>query len=112
VGATLPNLGKVSDRGAGADMELSMPKGFNLRCAAGKTARVWQQGRGGALTPGQAVVLLPVREGETRDSPVAYRATLRQALIDENTGHVNIVVCEEDCRALKRGIECLPPMPQ
>ena len=26
-----------------------MPKGFNLRCAAGKTARVWLQGKGGGL---------------------------------------------------------------
>ena len=31
-----------------------MPKGFNLRCAAGKTARVWLQGKGGPLTTGQA----------------------------------------------------------
>jgi hypothetical protein len=23
-----------------------MPKGFNLRCAAGETARVWLQGKG------------------------------------------------------------------
>jgi hypothetical protein len=34
---------------------------------------------------------------------------LSQALIDENTGHVNIVVCETDYKALKRGIEHLPP---
>jgi hypothetical protein len=38
-----------------------MPKGFNLRCAAGKTARVWLQGKGGGLAPGQALVLLPVK---------------------------------------------------
>jgi hypothetical protein len=62
-----------------------MAKGFNLKCAAGKTARVWLQGKGGGLRPGQAVVLLPVKEGEKRDSPAAYRAPL-QALIDENTG--------------------------
>jgi hypothetical protein len=67
-------------------VEMSMAKGFNLKCAAGKTARVWLQGKGGGLRPGQAVVLLPVKEGETRDSPAAYRAPLRQALIDENTG--------------------------
>ena len=65
-----------------------MPKGFNLRCGAGKTERVWLQGRGGALTPGQAAVLLPIKEGETDQSPAAYRAPLRQALIDDNTGHV------------------------
>jgi hypothetical protein len=86
-----------------------MPKGFNLRCAAGKTARVWLQGKGGALTPGQALVLLPIQEGETDDSPVSYRAPFRQALIDDNTGHVNLVVCEADYKALKRGIEHLPP---
>jgi hypothetical protein len=86
-----------------------MPKGFNLRCSAGKTARVWLQGKGGALALGQALVLLPVRPGETDESPVAYRAPLRQALIDDNTGHVNIVVCETDYKALKRGIENLPP---
>jgi len=86
-----------------------MPKGFNLRCAAGKTARVWLQGKGGALQPGQAFVLLPIAEGETEDSPVGYRSPLRQALIDDNTGHVNLLVCEADCKALKRGIEHLPP---
>ena len=83
-----------------------MPKGFNLRCAAGKTARV---GKGGALRPGQAFVFLPITEGETEDSPAGYRAPLRQALIDDNTGHVNILVCEGDYKALKRGIEHLPP---
>jgi hypothetical protein len=30
-------------------------------------------------------------------------------LIDKNKRHVNVVVCEEDYRALKRGIEHLPP---
>ena len=68
--------------------------------------------RGGAHTPGQALVLLPLQNGETDDSPVAYRAPLRRALIDDNTGHVNIVVCEADYKALKRGIEHLPPAVQ
>lgn len=68
-----------------------MPKGFNLQCAAGKTARVWLQGKR-RLTAGQALVLLQVQEGETDESPVAYRASLRHALIDDNIGHVNIVV--------------------
>jgi len=90
----------------------AMMKGFNLRCAAGKTARVWLQGRGGELKSGQAMVLLPPKEGETHQSPAAYLAPLRQALIDKNTGHVNIVVCESDYRALKRGIEHLRPPPQ
>ena len=86
-----------------------MPKGFNLQCAAGKTARVWLQGKGGGLKSGQAAVLSPPKEGETDESPVAYRAPLCQALIDENAGHVNVIVSEADYRALKRGIEHLPP---
>jgi len=73
---------------------------------------VWLQGKGGALAPGQALVLLPIGEGETDESPAAYRAPLRQALIDDNAGHVNVVVCEADYRALKRGIEHLAPPPQ
>lgn len=90
-------------------LEVTMPKGFFLQCAAGKTARVWQQGKGGGLTPGKALVLLPPKRGETKDSPAAYIGLLRQALIDENTGHVKVVVCESDYKALKRGIEHLPP---
>ena len=39
----------------------------------------------------------------------AYRVPLRQALTDDNTGHVNVVMCEADYRALKRGIGHLPP---
>ena len=85
-----------------------------LICTAqqGKTARVWLQGKGGGLKPGQAALLLPPKEGETDASPIAYCAPLRQALIDENAGHVNVLVCETDYRALKRGIEHLPPPPQ
>jgi hypothetical protein len=89
-----------------------VPKGFNLRCAAGKTARVWLQGKGGGLMPGQTLVLLPVKEGETDTSPAAYIAPLRRALIDDNRRHVNVVVCERDYRALERGIEHLPPPQQ
>jgi hypothetical protein len=63
-----------------------MPKGFDLRCAAGKTARVWLQGTGGGVKPGYAVVVLPPKEGEIGDSPVAYMAPLRQALSDDNSG--------------------------
>ena len=69
-------------------------------CREGRRAGCW------------ALVLLPVKEGETDKSPVAYRAPLRQALIDDNTGHVNVVVCEADYSALKRGIEHLPPPTQ
>jgi hypothetical protein len=86
-----------------------MPKGFDLWCGAGKTARVWLQGKGGALKPGQGFVLLPPKEGEGRNSPAGYLAPLRQALIDNNRRHVNVVVCASDYRALKLGIEHLVP---
>jgi hypothetical protein len=43
------------------------------------------------------------------DAAAGYLAPLRQALIDRNHGHVNVVVCESDYRALKRGIEQLGP---
>src|SRR5262245_43809031 len=36
----------------------------------------------------------------------ARRDPLRQALIDDNTGHVNLLVCEADYKLLKRGIAC------
>jgi hypothetical protein len=81
-----------------------MPKGFDLKCGAGKTVRVWLQG----LTPGRALVLLPPKANEDPNSPAAYLSPLRTALIDRNDGHVNIVVCESDYLA-KRGIENLPP---
>jgi hypothetical protein len=44
-------------------------------------------------------------------TPIANKqaVALRQALIDDNTGHVNVVVCEADYKALKRGIEYLQP---
>jgi hypothetical protein len=89
-----------------------MLKGFNLHCAAGKSARVWQQGKGGMLSPGEALVLLPVQEGETEDSQAGYVTDLRTALIDDNHGFINVVVCENDYRALKRGIEYLPSSAQ
>ena len=86
-----------------------MPRRFDLRCGAGKTARVWVQAKGGALKPGQAMVLLPLREGEHENLLAGYLAPLRQTLIDNNERHVNVIVCESDYRALKRGIEHLPP---
>ena len=43
---------------------------------------------------------------------VPRRLSGAAALIDDNTGHVNVVVCEADYRALKRGIEHLPPPTQ
>jgi hypothetical protein len=36
----------------------------------------------------------------------------RQELIDRNCGHLNVVVCERDYRALKQGDRALPPPPQ
>jgi hypothetical protein len=50
-------------------------------------------------------VLLPAKEGKNDNAPAGYLAPLRTALIDDNGGHVNVVVCESDYRALKRGIE-------
>ena len=73
---------------------------------------MWLQGKGGGLKPGEVAVLLPPNEGETDASPVSYRAPLRQALIDDNPGYVNVVVCAADYAALKRGIEHLAPPPQ
>jgi hypothetical protein len=55
------------------------------------------------------MVLLPPKQGEAKDAPAAYIAPLRQALIDDNDCHVNVVVSEANYRALKRGIEHLPP---
>jgi len=57
------------------------------------------------------MVLLPAKEGETAESIGGYLAPLRQALIDNNSGHVIVVVCKSDYHALKRGIENLPPLP-
>jgi len=58
-----------------------MPKGFDLRCGAGKTARVWLQGNGGGIKPGQAMVLLPIKDGETDSSPAAYLAPKAQRTV-------------------------------
>jgi hypothetical protein len=55
---------------------------------------------------------LPPKEREGDNAPAGYLAPLRQALIDKNKRHVNVVVCESDYRALKRGIERLPPAVQ
>ena len=69
------------------------------------------KGRAGPeARPGSGAV---AAEGRGRlASPVAYRAPLRQALIDDNPGYVNVVVCAADYAALKRGIEHLAPPPQ
>ena len=68
------------------------------------------KGRVAGLKLAKRAVAADGRENE--ESPVAYRTPLRQALIDDNAGHVNVVVCEADYRALKRGIGHLAPPPQ
>jgi hypothetical protein len=55
------------------------------------------------------VVLLTLQEGETADSQTGYVTDLRTALIDDNSGFVNVVVCESGYRALIRGIENAVP---
>ena len=62
-----------------------------------------------SLKPGQAFVLLPGKKGEHENAPAGYLAPLRTALINKDRGHVNVVVCESDYLALKRGIEYLVP---
>ena len=58
-----------------------MPKGFDLRCAAGKTAHVWQQGKGGGLKPGQAFVLFQRRRGRAQTQwPDIWRRCGRRSL--------------------------------
>jgi hypothetical protein len=105
-------LALIRHHGNGSFVEATMTQGFDLKCAPGKTARVWLEGEGGKLVPGQAMVLLHMKEGETEGSRAGYLSPLRQALIDDNERHVNVVVCEADYRALKRGIEHLPPPTQ
>jgi hypothetical protein len=61
----------------------------------------------GGLKAGQAMVLLPPKQGKAKDTPGAYIAPLRQVLIDDNAGHGNVVVSEADYRVLR--IEHLPP---
>ena len=109
---TLPTVGIFGDA---LRMWLSggeYGEGISTTCSAGRTVHVWMQGKGGALTPGRSMVLLPSKKGETRDSPAANVAPLRQALMEDNPGHVKVVVCESDYHALKRGIEHLAPMVQ
>ena len=77
----------------------------------GKTARVWLQGKGGGRSLAKRRSYCRRRTERPPKSRVAYRASLRQALIDDNAGHVNVVVCEADYMALMLGIEHLaPPM--
>lgn len=56
-----------------------MPKGFNLRCAAGKAARVWLQGKGGELAPGKHWCFSRYRQVRrmSRQWPIAPRCAKR-----------------------------------
>lgn len=81
-----------------------MAKGFCLEYGYGKTAQIWQQNKGGGLSPGQAMVLLPPAPNETKDSPVAYIAPLRRVLAVDNKGHIAIFVSKPDYVALKSGV--------
>jgi hypothetical protein len=82
-----------------------MPKRFYLRCGDGKTARVSLQGKGGGPYAGAGCgTLAEERRGDQRHA-AAYRAPLRQALIDDHSRHMNVIVCKANYNALKRGIE-------
>ena len=59
--------------------EIAMPKGFDLRRGAGKTVRVWVQGKGGALRPGQARQLPRSRE-KPIEAVLTYDAAPRRAV--------------------------------
>jgi hypothetical protein len=49
-----------------------------------------------------------VKDVETENPPAVYLAPLRHALIADNRQHVNVVVCEGDYRALKKGKHLMP----
>jgi len=88
-----------------------MPKGFNLRVCPEKPRECGCRVRGKRSRPDRPWCSYLYR----RVKPMTHQlpiAPLRQALIDDNTGHVNIVVCETDYKATKRGIERLPPAVQ
>ena len=81
-------------------------------CSSGLSLRLLaaREGRRSEARPGGGAIATEGR-GNCR-SPTAYLAPLRQALIDKNTGHVNVVVCESDYHALRRGIGHLRPPTQ
>ena len=65
-------------------------KGFMLVCGRKDcTGVVPRKGWKAQSWPGQ--VLLPPKEGEADDVLSAYIAPVRQALLDDSTGHVNVV---------------------
>jgi hypothetical protein len=80
-----------------------MPKRIYLRCGRDGACMAAGEGRG-PLRRGRLRYSCR-RRAETNDTPVAYRAPLRQALIDDHSRHMNVIVCKADHNALKRGIE-------
>ena len=68
-----------------------------LICSAQRgRPRVYGAREGRGLAPAKRRCCYPPKDGETDEFPVAISRPLRQALIDENAGHVNIVVSEAD----------------
>lgn len=61
------------------------------------------------IEAGAGVCTVAAERRETESSPAGFTALLRKALIEHNRRHVNLVVCEEVYRALRRGIENLGP---
>lgn len=59
-----------------------MPKGFNLQCSAGKTARVWLQGKSGALARGRpwCSYLLRKERPTGPPLPIAHRSARRGSM--------------------------------
>lgn len=55
-------------------------KGVVMRSGEDRAHVAAREGR----KPGQAMVLLPPKQGEAKDDPAAYIAGSRQALIDDN----------------------------
>jgi hypothetical protein len=85
-----------------------MPKRFYLRCGAVRERRrvYGCRGRAGSLRGGRLRLRYSCRKkAETNDTPAAYRAPLRQALIHDHSRHMNVIVYKADHNALKRGVE-------
>ena len=89
-----------------------MPKGFDPRCGAGKTARVYLTHPAGVVAGKGRSAENPARRwccsrynGERmrcENSLVGSLAPPRQTLIDKNERHVSVIMCETDYSALKR----------
>jgi hypothetical protein len=110
-----------------AALEAVNPKRVRLALRGRKTARVWLRGKGSGVKPAFAMVLLPPKEGETKDSPDAGHAlgclsvaSARAAFLmsfcwRDNTGNAPLAARatkrkspEENCASL-RGVPCRNP---